>query len=54
MGILIMPTWVCVGTPILLDVSKKKASLHKATISVPGPFSLPLSLFFLLFLLPIA
>lgn len=55
MGILVTPLWVYVGTPLLLDVSKKGASLHKATtISAPGPLSLALSLFFLLFLLPIA
>lgn len=48
MGILITLPRVCVGTPLLLDVSKK------GTISAPGPLSLPLTFFFIFFLLPIA
>lgn len=48
MGSLATPPWVCVGTPLLLVVSKKEASSYEATISVPGPLSLPLSSFFLL------
>ena len=48
MGIFITPPWVCVGTPLLLDVSEK------GTIAAPDPLSLPLSFFFLLILPPIA